>query len=87
MPSVYNRLPRKIAVIGHRTAYIHLCEHCGVDPHNNDLFCRVDTPEDALNQEFIRVIEIEGAKETHDYNIIKSLAMMRIKNETTASAN
>lgn len=82
--SKYNRLSRPIAVMGGREAYIHLCGHCGLNPHNNDVFFHVDSPDTALEGPFSRVLEIYGAEHTHDYNLVKSLALRNIQNDTTA---
>ena len=83
--SKYNRLPRPIAVLGYRSAFMHLCEHCGgLDPHNNPSFFHVDSPEAAISRHFICLMEIDGAKETVDYNLVRSLALGQIVNDTTA---
>ena len=84
--STYNRLPNPIAIIGYRSAYMHLCEHCGIDPHNNDLFYRVAAADDiAFDQKFSRVLEIDGATETEDYHRVRTLALDRVVNTTTAN--
>lgn len=83
--SRYNRLSRPIAVMGGREAYKHLCDHCGLNPHNNDIFTHVESADDALEQEFSRVLEIHGAEFIRDYNFVKSLAMRQVRNDTTAN--
>lgn len=79
----YNRLPHPVAILGYREAYMYLCEMLCVDPHKNNLVVHVDAPETAVGP-FSCVHEIEGAKETRDYNIVKSLALSHIKNTATA---
>lgn len=82
--SIYNRLSRPIAVLGRRDAFMHLCRLCGLDPNNNDVFYHVDSYERACGQEFSRLLEVEGAKDTHDYLTIHSLVSSRIRNEARA---
>jgi hypothetical protein len=84
MASKYNRLARPIAVLGFRSAYMHLCEFVGVNPHNNDLFFHVHDYTTASRGEFSRVIGIDGAEDTIDYLTVKSLAEARITNDSTA---
>lgn len=85
--STYNRLARPIAVMGARAAYMHLCEHCGLKPGNNDVFVHIDTFEAAAAkgiEGFNRVLEIEGAEELTEYRLIKSYALSKVKGEATA---
>ena len=82
--SIYNRLSRPIAVLGNRAAFIHLCDLVVLDPNCNDVFYHVDTYERACSQEFSRLLETEGAKDTHDYLTIRSLVSDRIRNEARA---
>lgn len=82
--SIYNRLSRPIAVLGNRAAFMHLCSHCRLDPNSNDVFYHVDTYDRACGQEFSRLLEIEGAEDTHDYLMIHSLASAHIRNEARA---
>ncbi len=82
--SIYNRLSRPIAVLGNRAAFMHLCDLVALDPNSNDVFYHVDTYERACGQHFSRSLEIEGAKDTHDYLTIKSLVLDRIRNEARA---
>lgn len=82
--SVYNRLSRPIAVLGRRDAFMHLCRHVGLDPNHNDVFYHVDGYDRACGQEFSRLLEIEGAKDTRDYLTIHSLVSSRIRNESRA---
>lgn len=83
--SRYNRMPRPIAVMGTRAAFMHLCHHSGVDPNSNDVFYHVSDYQQACSQNFMRLMEIQGAKDTIDYNTIKSLVMRRIQNEAVAN--
>ena len=82
--SVYNRLSRPIAVLGQREAFMHLCHFVGLDPNSNDVFYHVDTYDRACGQEFSRLLEVEGAEDTHDYLTIHSLVSSRIRNEARA---
>lgn len=82
--SIYNRLSRPIAVLGWRDTFIHLCHLTGLDPNNNDVFYHVDTYDRACGQEFSRLLEVEGARDTHDYLMIHSLVSARIHNEARA---
>ncbi len=82
--SIYNRLSRPIAVLGTRAAFMHLCSFVGLDPNSNDVFYHVDTYDRACGQEFSRLLEVEGAKDTHDYLTICSLVSSRIRNEARA---
>lgn len=82
--SVYNRLSRPIAVLGSRAAFMHLCHHVSVNPHNNDLFYHVDGYDRACGKLFSRVIEIDGYADTRDYSLVKSIVMRNIRNEAAA---
>lgn len=82
--SIYNRLSRPIAVLGYRVAFMRLCDLCSLDANNNDVFYHVDTYERASGQYFSRLLEIEGAADTHDYHAIHSLVSSRIRNEARA---
>lgn len=82
--SIYNRLSRPIAVLGRRDAFMHLCRCVGLDPNNNDVFYHVDTYNRACGRTFSRLLEVEGAKDTHDYLTIHSLVSARIRNEARA---
>ncbi len=76
-----NRLTRPVAVIGSREAYMHLCQHCYLDPNNNDVFEFVQFVWDCDDKEFSRVLTIAGAEYMYDRNRIVSAARGRILND------
>jgi hypothetical protein len=64
---------------------MHLCFHCGVNPNNNDLFVPVETAEQAVHNEFSRVLEMPNAeKNVPDFLRIRSQAKLNITNDSTA---
>jgi hypothetical protein len=85
--SNYNRLPRPIAVMGGREAYMHLCRHCGLDANSNDVFYHVDSFERAGSQLFSRLLEITGAEDTRDYRLVKSIALDNVRNDSVANVS
>ena len=76
-----NRLTRPIAVIGSREAYMHLCQHCCLDPNNNDVFVHVQYVWDCDDKEFSRVLTIKGGENVKDRLRIVSAARGRILND------
>ncbi len=75
-----NRLTRPIAVIGGREAYKHLCRLTGLDPHNNDVFQRVEFVWDCVGAEFSRVLTIDGSDRIADLPRIVSAARAAVRN-------
>ncbi len=84
--TTYNRLARPVGVIGGRAAYIHLCQHCGLDPNgsNNDVFVHIHDFRTAEGGPFSRVLEIDGARDLRDYLLVISIAKSNIVNDSTA---
>lgn len=82
--SIYNKLKIPIAVIGSRAAYQHLCFHVNVDATSNDLFHFVQTPDDALERAYCRLIEVGNTAwnraNVRDYNTLVSLTKTMIRN-------
>jgi hypothetical protein len=76
-----NRLTRPIAIIGSRSAYMHLCLHANLDPNNNDVFEFVQFVWDTEDKEYSRVLTIQGAENMHDRRRIVSAARGRILND------
>ena len=76
-----NRLTRPIAILGSRSAYMHLCLHSNLDPNNNDVFEHVAYVWDTEDKEYSRVLTIAGAEEMRDRKRIVSAARGRILND------
>ena len=60
---------------------MHLCGHCNLDPHNNDVFEFVQFVWDCDDKEFSRVLTIEGSGSVTDRRRIVSAARGRILND------
>ena len=76
-----NRLTRPIAVIGSREAYMHLCEHCYLNPNNNDVFFHVQFVWDVEGKEFSRVLTIKGAQTVRERLRVVSAARGKVRND------
>ena len=76
-----NRLTRPIAVIGSRSAYMHLCLHSNLLPENNDVFEHVEFVWDTEDKEYSRVLCIAGSESVKDRRRIVSAARGRILND------
>lgn len=78
-----NRLTRPIAIIGSRSAYMHLCLHANLDPNNNDVFEHVVYVWDTEGKEYSRVLTIADCDmRERDRRRIVSAARGRILNDT-----
>ena len=83
--SVYNRLSRPIGLICTRQRYVTACDVLGLNPHNNDVFKHVTTPEDALSGEFCRVIELDDlSTPIVSREVLRTLALDMVRNEARA---
>lgn len=76
-----NRLTRPIAIIGSRSAYMHLCLHSNLLPENNDVFEHVQFVWDTEDKEYSRVLVIGGGEDVKDKRRIVSAARGRILND------
>lgn len=74
-----NRLKRPIAVVSSRYAYQHLCEHCGLDPSDNDIFHHVGEVADTRGVTFSRVIEVGDYKRMRDHMRLVSAAREKLR--------
>ena len=76
-----NRLTRPIAIIGSRSAYMHLCLHSNLLPGNNDVFEHVEFVWDTEDKEYSRVLVIGDPSTVKDRRRIVSAARGRILND------